>query len=117
MRADFVASALDAGQDPLKIKGASRHVKLDTLTIYDRRGNELEDRRSRFVREAADRLSGPLLGSIPFAKCGREANCARLRRTSIRCRGAIPAALLRPAKSPQRASSKLQTCITGALNR
>lgn len=43
MRAGFVTSALDAGEDPLRVKKQSRHVKLDTLTIYDRRENELED--------------------------------------------------------------------------
>lgn len=43
MRAGFVTSALDAGEDPLKIKGHSRHVKLDTLAIYDRRENDFDD--------------------------------------------------------------------------
>lgn len=43
MRAGFITSALDAGEDPLKIKGHSRHVKLDTLAIYDRRENDFED--------------------------------------------------------------------------
>ncbi|MCK1402044.1 site-specific integrase [Bradyrhizobium sp. 4] len=43
MRAGFITSALDAGEDPLKLKKHSRHAKLDTLSIYDRRENELED--------------------------------------------------------------------------
>jgi integrase len=43
MRAGFVTEALDRRADPLMVKKQSRHVKLDTLTIYDRRENELED--------------------------------------------------------------------------
>lgn len=43
MRAGFVTEALDRRADPLMVKKQSRHVKLDTLTIYDRRDNELED--------------------------------------------------------------------------
>ncbi|MBR0855470.1 site-specific integrase [Bradyrhizobium liaoningense] len=43
MRAGFVTEALDRKQDPLLVKKQSRHVKLDTLAIYDRRDNELED--------------------------------------------------------------------------
>jgi site-specific recombinase XerD len=43
MRAGFVTSALDAGVDPLKIMPISRHVKVDTLKIYDRRENDFDD--------------------------------------------------------------------------
>nr|WP_247506035.1 site-specific integrase [Bradyrhizobium sp. 1] len=43
MRAGFITSALDAGEDPLKVKGVSRHVKLDTLAIYDRRESDFEN--------------------------------------------------------------------------
>lgn len=43
MRAGFVTEALDRRADPLMVKKQSRHVKLDTLAIYDRRDNELED--------------------------------------------------------------------------
>ncbi|UPJ55425.1 site-specific integrase [Bradyrhizobium sp. 192] len=43
MRAGFVTSALEAGEDPLKVKGHSRHVKLDTLAVYDRRENGFDD--------------------------------------------------------------------------
>jgi len=37
MRAGFVTSALDRGEDPLLIMKQTRHVKVDTLKIYDRR--------------------------------------------------------------------------------
>lgn len=43
MRAGFITSALDAGEDPLKVKGSSRHAKLDTLAIYDRRETDFEN--------------------------------------------------------------------------
>ncbi|MGJ5180986.1 DNA recombinase [Bradyrhizobium oligotrophicum] len=42
LRAGFVTSALDGGQDALKIMKQSRHVKVDTLKIYDRRAHEFE---------------------------------------------------------------------------
>lgn len=43
MRAGFVTSALDAGEDPLKVMKQSRHAKVDTLKIYDRRENDFDD--------------------------------------------------------------------------
>lgn len=43
MRAGFVTSALDRQVDPFKIMGISRHVKVDTLKIYDRRENGFDD--------------------------------------------------------------------------
>lgn len=43
MRAGFITSAPDAGEDTLKVKGHSRHAKLDTLAVYDRRENDFED--------------------------------------------------------------------------
>lgn len=43
LRAGFVTSALDAGVDPLKVMKQSRHVKIDTLKIYDRRENSFDD--------------------------------------------------------------------------
>jgi site-specific recombinase XerD len=42
LRAGFITSALDAGQDPLKIMKQSRHAKVDTLKIYDRRENDFD---------------------------------------------------------------------------
>jgi hypothetical protein len=38
-----VTSALDAGEAPLKVMKQSRHAKIDTLKIYDRRENGFED--------------------------------------------------------------------------
>lgn len=46
MRAGLITSALDAGEDPLKVKGHSRHVKLETLAVYDRRENDFNDHAS-----------------------------------------------------------------------
>lgn len=43
LRAGFVTSALDAGEAPLKVMKQSRHAKIDTLKIYDRRENGFED--------------------------------------------------------------------------
>ncbi|WP_454649073.1 hypothetical protein [Bradyrhizobium liaoningense] len=43
MRAGFVTSALADGQDPLKVSKISRHRKIDTLKIYDRRETEFDD--------------------------------------------------------------------------
>ena len=43
MRAGFITSALDDGQDPLKIMKQSRHAKVDTLKVYDRRENDFDD--------------------------------------------------------------------------
>ncbi|MFT4117479.1 site-specific integrase [Bradyrhizobium sp.] len=43
MRAGFITEALGRRADPMMVKKQSRHVKLDTLLIYDRRDNELED--------------------------------------------------------------------------
>lgn len=43
MRAGFVTSALDRQVDPFKIMGISRHVKVDTLKIYDRRETGFDD--------------------------------------------------------------------------
>lgn len=43
MRAGFITSSLDRRADPLLVKKQSRHAKLDTLLIYDRRDNELEE--------------------------------------------------------------------------
>jgi site-specific recombinase XerD len=43
LRAGFVTSALDAGEDPLKVMKQTRHVKVDTLKGYDRRENSFED--------------------------------------------------------------------------
>jgi site-specific recombinase XerD len=42
LRAGFITTALDGGQDPLKIMKQSRQVKVDTLKIYDRREHDLE---------------------------------------------------------------------------
>jgi site-specific recombinase XerD len=39
LRAGFVTSALDAGADVLKIMSQTRHKRVDTLKIYDRRAN------------------------------------------------------------------------------
>ena len=43
LRAGFVTSALDAGEDPLKVMKQSRHVKVDTLKGYDQRENDFDD--------------------------------------------------------------------------
>lgn len=43
LRAGFVTSALDARVDPLKVMKQSRHKKVDTLAIYDRRENDFDD--------------------------------------------------------------------------
>lgn len=43
MRAGFVTSALDRDEGPFKIMGISRHTKVDTLKIYDRRENGFDD--------------------------------------------------------------------------
>lgn len=43
LRAGFVTSALDDGQDALKIMKQTRHVKVDTLKEYDRRENDFDD--------------------------------------------------------------------------
>lgn len=43
MRAGFVTSALDRGEDPLLIMKQTRHVKVDTLKIYDRREAGFDD--------------------------------------------------------------------------
>lgn len=43
MRAGFVTSALDRGEDPLKIMKQTRHAKVDTLKIYDRREAGFDD--------------------------------------------------------------------------
>jgi integrase len=43
MRAGFVTSALGKKVDPFKIMAITRHVKVDTLKIYDRRENGFED--------------------------------------------------------------------------
>jgi integrase len=42
LRAGFVTSALDAGQDPLKIMKITIHAKIDTLAEYDRRETDFE---------------------------------------------------------------------------
>jgi hypothetical protein len=43
MRAGFITSSLGNRVDPLLVQKQARHAKLDTLLIYDRRDNELED--------------------------------------------------------------------------
>lgn len=43
LRAGFVTSSLEAGVDPLRIMPITRHVKVDTLKIYDRRENGFDD--------------------------------------------------------------------------
>lgn len=43
LRAGFVTTALDNKVDPLKIMKQSRHAKIDTLKIYDRRDNDIDD--------------------------------------------------------------------------
>lgn len=43
MRAGFVTSALDRQVDALKIMKQTRHVKVDTLKIYDRRESGFDD--------------------------------------------------------------------------
>jgi hypothetical protein len=43
MRAGFVTSALDSQVDALKIMGITRHAKVDTLKIYDRRESGFDD--------------------------------------------------------------------------
>lgn len=43
MRAGFVTSALDRGEDPLLIMKQTRHAKVDTLKIYDRREAGFDD--------------------------------------------------------------------------
>ena len=43
MRAGFVTSALDRGEDVLKVMKISRHVKVDTLKVYDRRESGFDD--------------------------------------------------------------------------
>lgn len=43
LRAGFVTSALDARVDPLKVMKQTRHKKVDTLAIYDRRENDFDD--------------------------------------------------------------------------
>ncbi len=43
LRAGFVTSALDARVDPLKVMKQTRHKKVDTLAIYDRRDNDFDD--------------------------------------------------------------------------
>lgn len=42
-RAGFVTSALADSQDPLKVAKISRHKKLDTLRIYDRKEADFDD--------------------------------------------------------------------------
>lgn len=42
-RAGFVTQALDDKIDPLKIMGITRHAKVDTLKIYDRRGGGFDN--------------------------------------------------------------------------
>lgn len=43
MRAGFVTSALDRDEDPFKVMAISRHAKVDTLKIYDRRESGFDD--------------------------------------------------------------------------
>lgn len=43
MRAGFITSALDRGEDLFKIMGISRHVKVDTVKVYDRRESGFDD--------------------------------------------------------------------------
>lgn len=43
MRAGFVTSALERGQDTLKVMRVTRHKKVETLKIYDRRENDFDD--------------------------------------------------------------------------
>jgi site-specific recombinase XerD len=42
LRAGFVTSALDAGEDPMKIMPITGHKKVDTLQEYDRRENDFD---------------------------------------------------------------------------
>lgn len=43
LRAGFVTTALEHGVDNLKIMGITRHAKVDTLKIYDRRERDFDD--------------------------------------------------------------------------
>jgi site-specific recombinase XerD len=43
MRAGFITSALDRQVDLFRIMGVSRHVKVDTVKVYDRRENGFDD--------------------------------------------------------------------------
>ena len=43
MRAGFVTSALDRGEDVFKVMRISRHVKVDTVKVYDRRESGFDD--------------------------------------------------------------------------
>jgi len=43
MRAGFVTSSLDRGVDAPKVMKITRHVKVDTLKIYDRRESGFDD--------------------------------------------------------------------------
>ena len=43
LRAGFVTSALDRGQDYFKIMGITRHARVDTLKEYDRRESGFDD--------------------------------------------------------------------------
>jgi site-specific recombinase XerD len=43
LRAGFVTSALAAGADPLQVMGITRHAKIDTLKVYDRRERGFRD--------------------------------------------------------------------------
>lgn len=43
LRAGFVTTSLEHGVDNLKIMGITRHAKVDTLKIYDRRERDFDD--------------------------------------------------------------------------
>lgn len=43
LRAGFVTTSLDHGVDAFKIMGITRHAKVDTLKIYDRRERDFDD--------------------------------------------------------------------------
>lgn len=43
MRAGFITSALDRGEDLFKVMRISRHVKVDTVKVYDRRESGFDD--------------------------------------------------------------------------
>lgn len=46
-RAGFVTQALDDKVDPFKIMGITRHAKVDTLKIYDRRDSDFDNHAGR----------------------------------------------------------------------
>lgn len=43
LRAGFVTTSLDRKVDPFKVMQITRHAKIDTLKIYDRRENDFDD--------------------------------------------------------------------------